>query len=467
MNLNDTIIAVATPNGEGAIALLRVSGPEAISKTDYIFEAKSKQKLNRSLSQQVFFGTISSKGTLLDEVLVTVFKGPKSYTGEDVIEISCHGSPYIQQQILQSFIQQGVRIAEPGEFTMRAYLNKKMDLSQAEAVADLIASDAAGAHQLAVQQMRGGVSSHLEKLRTELINFTAMIELELDFSEEDVSFADRKELIQLVDLLQKQINKLISSFSLGNAIKNGIPTAIAGKPNAGKSSLLNALLNEEKAIVSNIAGTTRDSIEDTLAIEGIKFRFIDTAGLRETQDEIEAIGVKKALEKVLQAQILLYLFDPLETSPSAILEDLQTLARDDLQLVVIENKIDRFTVEQSFEHDDYFKKNIPAEWNVIYFKLSTFQDTSIKALQENLHQIVYKKQNSESVMISNARHYEALLLAAEAMKTVYTGLIDQVSGDLLSIDLKEAIYHIGSISGAIEIDKDILGTIFGKFCIGK
>ena len=467
MNLNDTIIAVATPKGEGAITLLRVSGPEAISKTDYIFETKSKQNLKRSLSPQVFFGTISSKGTLLDEVLVTVFKGPKSYTGEDVIEISCHGSPYIQQQILQSFIQQGVRIAEPGEFTMRAYLNKKMDLSQAEAVADLIASDAAGAHQLAVQQMRGGVSSHLEKLRTELINFTAMIELELDFSEEDVSFADRKELIQLVDLLQKQINKIISSFSLGNAIKNGIPTAIAGKPNAGKSSLLNALLNEEKAIVSNIAGTTRDSIEDTLAIEGIKFRFIDTAGLRETQDEIEAIGVKKALEKVLQAQILLYLFDPLETSPSAILEDLQTLARDDLQLVVIENKIDRFTVEQSFEHDDYFKKNIPAEWNVIYFKLSTFQDTSIKALQENLHQIVYKKQNSESVMISNARHYEALLLAAEAMKTVYTGLIDQVSGDLLSIDLKEAIYHIGSISGAIEIDKDILGTIFGKFCIGK
>ncbi len=467
MNLNDTIIAVATPNGEGAIALLRVSGPEAISKTDYIFEAKSKQKLNRSQSQQVFFGTISSKGTLLDEVLVTVFKGPKSYTGEDVIEISCHGSPYIQQQILQSFIQQGVRIAEPGEFTMRAYLNKKMDLSQAEAVADLIASDASGAHQLAVQQMRGGVSSHLEKLRTELINFTAMIELELDFSEEDVSFADRKELIQLVDLLQKQINKLISSFSLGNAIKNGIPTAIAGKPNAGKSSLLNALLNEEKAIVSNIAGTTRDSIEDTLAIEGVKFRFIDTAGLRETQDEIEAIGVKKALEKVLQAQILLYLFDPLETSPSAILEDLQTLARDDLQLVVIENKIDRFTVEQSFEHDDYLKKNIPAEWNVIYFKLSTYQDTSIKALQENLHQIVYKKQNSESVMISNARHYEALLLAAEAMKTVYTGLIDQVTGDLLSIDLKDAIYHIGSISGVIEIDKDILGTIFGKFCIGK
>ena len=467
MNLNDTIIAVATPKGEGAIALLRVSGPEAISKTDYIFEAKSKQNLKRSLSPQVFFGTISSKGALLDEVLVTVFKGPRSYTGEDVIEISCHGSPYIQQQILQCFIQHGVRVAEPGEFTMRAYLNKKIDLSQAEAVADLIASDAAGAHKLAVQQMRGGVSSHLEKLRTELINFTAMIELELDFSEEDVSFADRKELIQLVDLLQKQINQLVSSFSLGNAIKNGIPTAIAGKPNAGKSSLLNALLNEEKAIVSNIAGTTRDSIEDTLTIDGIKFRFVDTAGLRETQDEIEAIGVKKALEKVLQAQILLYLFDPLETNPSAILEDLQILAREDLQLLIIENKIDRFTGDQSFEHDDYFKNNIPKEWNVIYFKLSTFQDQTIKALKENLHQIVEKKQNSESIMISNARHYEALLLAAEAMQTVYKGLNDKLSGDLLSIDLKEAIYHIGSISGAIEIDKDILGTIFGKFCIGK
>ena len=467
MNLNDTIIAVATPKGEGAIALLRVSGPEAISKTDYIFEAKSKQNLKRSLSPQVFFGTISSKGALLDEVLVTVFKGPRSYTGEDVIEISCHGSPYIQQQILQCFIQHGVRIAEPGEFTMRAYLNKKIDLSQAEAVADLIASDAAGAHKLAVQQMRGGVSSHLEKLRTELINFTAMIELELDFSEEDVSFADRKELIQLVDLLQKQINQLVSSFSLGNAIKNGIPTAIAGKPNAGKSSLLNALLNEEKAIVSNIAGTTRDSIEDTLTIDGIKFRFVDTAGLRETKDEIEAIGVKRALEKVLQAQILLYLFDPLETNPSAILEDLQILARKDLQLLIIENKIDRFTGDQSFEHDDYFKNNIPKEWNVIYFKLSTFQDQTIKALKENLHQIVEKKQNSESIMISNARHYEALLLAAEAMQTVYKGLNDKLSGDLLSIDLKEAIYHIGSISGAIEIDKDILGTIFGKFCIGK
>tara|TARA_S200000501_G_scaffold349556_1_gene365763 strand:- start:4579 stop:5982 length:1404 start_codon:yes stop_codon:yes gene_type:complete len=467
MNLNDTIIAVATPKGEGAITLLRVSGPEAISKTDYIFETKSKQNLKRSLSPQVFFGTISSKGALLDEVLVTVFKGPRSYTGEDVIEISCHGSPYIQQQILQCFIQYGVRVAEPGEFTMRAYLNKKMDLSQAEAVADLIASDAAGAHKLALQQMRGGFSSHLENLRTELINFTAMIELELDFSEEDVSFADRKELIQLVDLLQKQINQLISSFSLGNAIKNGIPTAIAGKPNAGKSSLLNALLNEEKAIVSNIAGTTRDSIEDTLTIEGIKFRFIDTAGLRETQDEIEAIGVKKALEKVLQAQILLYLFDPLETSPSAILEDLKILVRDDLQLLIIENKIDRFTIDQSFEHDDYFKNNIPKEWNVIYFKLSTFQENSIKALQENLHQIVEKKQNSESILISNARHYEALLLAAEAMQTVHKGVNDKLSGDLLSIDLKEAIYHIGSISGAIEIDKDILGTIFGKFCIGK
>ena len=467
MNLADTIVAVATPPGEGAIALLRVSGPEAIATTEVLFQSKSKRSLQKGGSQDVYFGTINYQNELLDEVLVTVFKAPHSYTGEDVVELSCHGSPYIQQQLLQAYIEQKVRIATPGEFTLRAYLNKKMDLSQAEAVADLIASDAAGAHRLALQQMRGGVSSHLNSLREKLINFTALIELELDFSEEDVAFADRQELVNLVEALQQQLQELLSSFTLGNAIKSGIPVAIAGKPNAGKSSLLNALLNEEKAIVSDIAGTTRDSIEDTLVIEGLKFRFIDTAGLRETTDTIEAFGVQKAYEKVTQAQLLLYLYDPLDTPPKAVLEDLNKMKRADLQIILVESKIDRFDPNAFLAHQEELKQLLPPEWPIDFLKLSTFQPETIAHLKTSLHRKIKATQSSESVLISNARHQEALQLAAEALQTVAEGLQHQISGDLLSIDLKEAIQHIGSITGTIEVDQDILGTIFGRFCIGK
>ena len=467
MNLADTIVAVATPPGEGAIALLRVSGPEAIATTEVLFQSKSKRSLQKGGSQDVYFGTINYQNELLDEVLVTVFKAPHSYTGEDVVELSCHGSPYIQQQLLQAYIEQKVRIATPGEFTLRAYLNKKMDLSQAEAVADLIASDAAGAHRLALQQMRGGVSSHLNSLREKLINFTALIELELDFSEEDVAFADRQELVNLVEALQQQLQELLSSFTLGNAIKSGIPVAIAGKPNAGKSSLLNALLNEEKAIVSDIAGTTRDSIEDTLVIEGLKFRFIDTAGLRETTDTIEAFGVQKAYEKVTQAQLLLYLYDPLDTPPKAVLEDLNKMKRADLQIILVESKIDRFDPNAFLAHQEELIQLLPPEWPIEFLKLSTFQPETIAHLKTSLHRKIKATQSSESVLISNARHQEALQLAAEALQTVAEGLQHQISGDLLSIDLKEAIQHIGSITGTIEVDQDILGTIFGRFCIGK
>lgn len=467
MNLGDTIIATATPPGEGAIALIRISGPEALKSTAALFKSKTKRSLQSGAAQQVYFGTLVANEEIIDEVLVTIFKAPHSYTGEDVIEISCHGSPFIQQQILLAYRKYNIRVAEPGEFTLRAYLNKKMDLSQAEAVADLIAADAAGAHRMALQQMRGGVSSHLNNLREKLIHFTALIELELDFSEEDVAFADRKELIALVSQIQEELKELLSSFALGNAIKTGVPVAIAGKPNAGKSSLLNALLNEEKAIVSNIPGTTRDSIEDTLIIEGIKFRFIDTAGLRDTSDEIEAYGVQRAFEKVTHAQFLLYLYDPEETPPEAIFEDLQKMYRKDLQFFLIENKIDRYTNNHFKAHETELKRCIPPLWNPTFLKLSTFQKDTLKNLKKQLHQSSQKGFNSQGVVISNARHYEALHKAAEALQTVAEGLKEQRSGDLLSVDLKEAIQHIGSISGTIDIDQDILGTIFGRFCIGK
>lgn len=467
MNLGDTIIATATPPGEGAIALIRVSGPEALNSTAALFKSKTKRSLQLGHTQQVYFGTMVAEKEIIDEVLITVFKAPNSYTGEDVIEISCHGSPYIQQQILLAYRKYKVRIAEPGEFTLRAYLNKKMDLSQAEAVADLIAADAAGAHRMAMQQMRGGVSSHLNDLRDKLIHFTALIELELDFSEEDVAFADRKELMDLVSQIQYELKEILSSFALGNAIKSGVPVAIAGKPNAGKSSLLNALLEEEKAIVSNIPGTTRDSIEDTLIIEGIKFRFIDTAGLRDTTDKIEAFGVQRAFEKVNQAQFLLYLYDPEETSPKAILDDLHKMYRNDLQLFLIENKIDRHTNNPFKAHVKELKTNIPSRWNPLFLKLSTFQKETLKNLKKQLHQSSQKGYSTEGIVISNARHFEALQGASEALQTVSQGLEAQRSGDLISVDLKEAIQLIGSISGAIDIDQDILGTIFGRFCIGK
>ncbi|MBK7409123.1 MAG: tRNA uridine-5-carboxymethylaminomethyl(34) synthesis GTPase MnmE [Saprospirales bacterium] len=336
--LDDTITALSTPPGIGAIGVIRLSGPRAVAIVDAVFEGK---KLKDQASHTAHFGTIKdAEGQALDEVVVTLFRAPRSYTREDVVEVSCHGSPYILQQVLQLFIEKGARMAKPGEFTLRAFFNGRMDLSQAEAVADLIASDSAAAHQIAIQQMRRGFSDEIRKLREELINFASLIELELDFSEEDVEFADRSQLKELMTKIQKLLHVLIQSFQLGNVLKHGVNTVLAGRPNAGKSTLLNALLNEERAIVSEIAGTTRDTIEETLHIQGITYRLIDTAGIREAADQIEAIGVRKTMEKIGQAAVLVYIFDVIKSGPEEVRKDLESLARPGLHLLVVANKMD-------------------------------------------------------------------------------------------------------------------------------
>ncbi|MEO2142799.1 MAG: tRNA uridine-5-carboxymethylaminomethyl(34) synthesis GTPase MnmE, partial [Flavobacteriaceae bacterium] len=340
MTNQDTIIALATPNGLGAISVLRISGKESISVTEKVFKAKNNKLLSKQDSHTVHLGHLIKKGHQLDEVLVTLFKGPHSYTGENTIEISCHGSTYIQKEIINLFIDNGIRVANPGEFTLRAFLNGKMDLNQAEAVADLIASENEGSHKLAMQQMKSGFSDDLKKLRAELLHFSSMIELELDFSQEDVEFVERDEFKKLTNKIKLELNTLINSFQSGNVLKNGISVAIAGKPNAGKSSLLNTLLNDEKAIVSEIPGTTRDSIEDSLIIQGINFRFTDTAGLRETTDFIESKGIEKTINKIKNAKILLYLFDANDTNVNEIKSSINNFKRDDLLIILVRNKID-------------------------------------------------------------------------------------------------------------------------------
>lgn len=461
-----TIVALSTPSGMGAIALIRVSGPTAISTVSTIFRARSGSKLTDVKTHTAILGDITVKEQPIDEVLVTVFRAPNSYTGENVVEIACHGSPFIQQQIIQELLHLGIAMAQPGEFTLRAYLNQKMDLSQAEAVADLIAAESAAAHRLALQQMRGGFSKEIQALRKQLIDFTALIELELDFSEEDVAFANRKELLGLLAQLHKKLSTLLESFSYGNVIKEGVPVAIAGKPNAGKSTLLNLLLNEDRAIVSDIAGTTRDAIEDTLIIDGVKFRFIDTAGLRETEDTIEAIGVKKAREKVKNATILLYLYDRLDSSPEQIVEDVKSLHHEGLITLLIDTKVDQYTTI-----DTQFNTTIWEELQSTYvseqLSLSKFETKSLEQLKKSLLKIVTNLANNSNVVITNARHFNALKEALAAINIVAEGVSQELSGDLLSIDLKEAISHIATITGEIDIDQDILGTIFGQFCIGK
>ena len=465
MHNNDTIIALATAPGTGAIAVVRLSGPDAIDIVSDSFESVSAKVLKDQKSHTVHLGHIKEGDHLIDQALVSIFKGPNSYTGENVAEISCHGSTYIQQRIMQLFLKKGVRAAQGGEFTMRAFLNGKMDLSQAEAVGDLIASENEASHQLALQQMRGGFSSEIKKLREQLLNFASLIELELDFAEEDVSFADREEFKKLLNTITEVLKKLIDSFALGNVLKNGVPVAIVGAPNVGKSTLLNALLNEERAIVSNIAGTTRDTIEDEISIGGIGFRFIDTAGIRATDDQIEKIGIQKTFEKIGQAKLILYLIDSL-----ACVKDDQLAKQDEIEilkiekehpkkhLIVLGNKVDQL----SREEQTHLKKLIP---QIQFIAAKTGE--GVEKLKESFIEGVHSGAISNNdTIITNSRHYDSLIKALEEIDKVKEGLAEELPSDLLAIDIRQALYHFGEITGEISSD-ELLGNIFANFCIGK
>ena len=460
---NDTIIALATPSGVGAISVIRLSGENAIPLVDANFKSIRKGKtLKNQKTHTIHLGHIVEKNIILDEVLVSVFKNPNSYTGENVVEISCHGSSFIQQEIIQLFLQKGCRMAD-NEFTMRAFLNGKMDLSQAEAVADVIASNSAASHQMAIQQMRGGITNELKDLRAQLLDFAALIELELDFSGEDVEFADRTKFKELVAKITFVLKRLIDSFSFGNAMKNGIPVAIIGEPNVGKSTLLNALLNEEKAIVSDIAGTTRDAIEDELIIDGVAFRFIDTAGIRETEDIIESIGIKKAYEKADNAQLIIFLIDSNKFSHSSedFLQEIETIKTrfPNKRLLVIANKIDTLSCHDASILESEIE-------NLIL--LSAKSKIGIEALKTELTSLVNigALSNNETI-VTNSRHFEALNNALIAITSVQEGIDLEISTDLFSIDIRECLRHLGNITGEYDVDKDILGHIFGNFCIGK
>ena len=478
MNLKDTIVALATPAGAGAIAVIRVSGAEAISIVSPLFRAKSKKDIVSEPSHTLHLGNIVDEKRILDEVLVSIFHGPRSYTGENTIEISCHGSPYIQQEIIQLLVRKGCRSAEAGEFTLRAFLNGKMDLSQAEAVADLISSENQASHQLAMQQMRGGFSNEIKKLREELLNFASLIELELDFAEEDVEFANRDQFQELVLRIQKVLQKLVDSFSVGNVIKHGIPVAIVGEPNVGKSTLLNALLNEERAIVSEIAGTTRDTIEDEISIGGIGFRFIDTAGIRETKDVVESIGIKRTFEKISQAQVVVYLLDAerfkvQSSSPSSpeggelseILREIEKIKNQFPQkpLIIVANKTDRLPDSQI----EQLNVTLSRVEGSHYLPISAKTGTGVEELQQKLLQFVNTGElRNNNTIVTNSRHYNSLLKALEEINKVQEGLNANLSGDLLAIDIRQALYHFGEITGEITND-DLLGNIFANFCIGK
>ena len=451
-----TICAIATPSGSGAIAVIRLSGPNAFSIVQKIFVSKNKNAINNQEPYSILFGEVIDGKEVIDEVLLSIFKNPKSYTGEDSIEISCHGSIYIQQRILELLISNGAVLAQAGEFTQRAFLNGKMDLAQAEGVADLIASENEAMHRISIQQLKGGFSTELERLRTEMLNFAALIELELDFSEEDVEFVDRTALQKIVEQLYQTIKKLIDSFKLGNVIKNGVPVTILGRPNAGKSTLLNALLNEERAIVSDIPGTTRDTIEEILNIEGIPFRFIDTAGLRNTSDEIEKMGVKRALDKMDKSAIYIYLFDINTLSISELEEDLNQL-NSTVPRIILANKVDLVGSDIL----NAFKNT-----NINFLSISAKNRNNLDQLKKALTQNVNLKTSKNEIVISNIRHFEALKKANEAIERVNNGILSNIETDLLAMDMRDASHFIGEITGNISND-ELLGHIFKNFCIGK
>ncbi len=467
---NDTIVALASPSGAGAIAVIRVSGSNAIVVSNSTFNSVSGKDITKQKTHTLHLGHIVDGTKVIDQVLLSVFKGPNSYTGENTIEISCHGSTYIQQQIIQLLLRKGCRMANAGEFTLRSFLNGKMDLSQAEAVADLISSDNEASHQIAMQQMRGGFSNEIKELRQELLNFASLIELELDFAEEDVAFADRTQFRELLNRIEFVLKRLIDSFAVGNVIKNGIPVAIVGEPNVGKSTLLNALLNEERAIVSEIAGTTRDTIEDELVIGGIGFRFIDTAGIRETADVIESLGIRKTFEKIEQAQVVLYLVDGSRLSVDGKLETLlfevgKTRNQFPLKpILVIINKMDLISPENISIIDKKLTTN-NQQLTTIY--ISARENIGINELKNQLLSFVNTGalRNNETI-VTNTRHYDSLLKALDEIQKVNYGLQTNISSDLMAIDIREALYHFGMITGEVTND-ELLGNIFANFCIGK
>lgn len=462
----ETIVALATPSGAGAIAIIRLSGADAITIAAEVFQSVSGKDITKQKTHTLHLGHIMDGAKTYDQVLLSIFKGPNSYTGENVVEISCHGSTFIQQQIIQLLLRKGSKMAQPGEFTLRAFLNGKLDLSQAEAVADLIASDNEASHQIAMQQMRGGFSNEIAKLREELLNFASLIELELDFAEEDVEFADRTQFHELLERIEFVLKRLIDSFAVGNVIKNGIPVAIVGEPNVGKSTLLNALLNEERAIVSDIAGTTRDTIEDELVIEGMSFRFIDTAGIRETKDVVESIGIQKTFEKIEQAQVVILLLDAKQLQVSGLkfqVEIEKIKNKFPLKpLIVLINKVDLLPVEEV--------ETIRKQLGTLNLKLETIsakQKTGIEDLKNTLLSFVNTGalRNNETI-VTNTRHYDSLLKALEEIQKVKWGLDSGISSDLMAIDIRQALFHFGEITGQVSND-ELLGNIFANFCIGK
>jgi tRNA modification GTPase len=452
-NKEETIVALATPSGAGAIGVIRLSGPDAILIADKVFKGKD---LTAQASHTLHFGSIVDDGFVLDEVVVSLFIAPRSYTRENVVEISCHGSNYIIESIIKLFLKNGARAAKPGEFTLRAFLNGQLDLSQAEAVADLIASNSKASQQVALQQLRGGFSNQLQQLRDQLVQFASLIELELDFAEEDVEFANRDQLKKLIHQITKVISSLIQSFELGNAIKNGVNTVIAGRPNAGKSTLLNALLNEERAIVSHIPGTTRDTIEEVLNIKGINFRLIDTAGIREATDAIEQIGVQRTMEKISQSALLLYVFDADQITLAELNSDLESLQQPGVTMLVVANKADLLNQEQL--------SALPHTEKAII--ISAKEKQHIEELKYKIYNAAVKEQLSgNDTLVTNIRHLEALQKTKESLIRVLNG-IDDVTSDFLSMDIKQALHYLGEITGAVTTD-DLLENIFSKFCIGK
>jgi tRNA modification GTPase len=457
INDNKTIVALATPSGSGALGIIRLSGGDALTIANSLFIGKD---LIKAKSHTVHFGKLKDKSVVVDECVATLFKAPTSYTKEDIVEFTCHGSSYILEKVIRLCIEQGARLAEPGEFTLRAFLNGAMDLTQAEAVADLIASNSQASHQLALRQMRGEFSSEISTLRQKLMDFASLIELELDFGEEDVEFANKDELQALVEHISKVIRSLIQSFELGNVLKNGVPVVISGKPNVGKSTLLNLLLKDDRAIVSDIPGTTRDTVEDEIIIEGIRFRFIDTAGIRETTDKIEAIGVGKTFEKMKSSAIIIHLFDPRETNEQELAEIqkgfLKVLDGQKSHMIPVANKFDVVEVRDKLKAFKEPTLSISAKEHEGIIEL-----TSTLLKSANL-----SNQNSEETIVTNARHVEALTKTLEHLSNVLTGIDEGITNDFLSADIRQSLYYLGLISGEVTTE-DLLGNIFSNFCIGK
>ena len=453
---NDTIVAVATPPGIGAIGVIRLSGDKSIQIVNAIFPSKD---LPSQSSHTLHVGFIKNGDKVLDEVVVSLYKAPRSYTGENTVEISCHGSPFIHQQVIDACIQHGARLAKPGEFTQRAFLNGKLDLTQAEAVADLIASNTQASHKTALNNIRGGFSQALKDLREQLIQFSALIELELDFSQEDVEFVDRSQLLKLVNDAKEHTGRLMQSFQLGNVIKNGVSVAIIGKPNAGKSTLLNALLNEDRAIVSDIPGTTRDTIEEVLNIEGILFRLIDTAGIRNhSEDVIETVGIEKSLQKMKQADVVVYLFDANEEAAEELARVAAELEREEIQFLLVGNKVDLVSEAAAREKLAYQSGLI---------LISAKSGLHLEVLKERMVDKVFQKEVSgESVIVTNARHFHALNEVHAALHDVIEGIHNKIPGDLLALDIRRCLQYLGEITGEIT-NEDQLDYIFSKFCIGK